>query len=297
MKVVSANECSQFLNSTLVGENISIRSARSIDSIEEYSLIFLSKRDDVSIEKINKTQNVLCVATENISEYLTCSVVVHKNPRLAFSMLLQEFFVEGVKPSISSMADVHSSASIGNRVNIGPFCVIGRDVAIGDGTYISSNVVIEGNVTIGENCFIKSNTTIGCSGFGFTKNTEGVAVAFPHVGSVVVGDNVEIGANCTVVRGTLDATKIGDGVKTDDHVHIAHNCVIGKNTFLAASVVLCGSCNVGAEVWISPNSTVIDYCTVGDGAFIGLGSVVRKPIAKQARVFGVPAKPIGLRKR
>ncbi|MBW2065846.1 MAG: hypothetical protein JRJ03_13080, partial [Deltaproteobacteria bacterium] len=146
------------------------------------------------------------------------------------------------------------------------------------------------NVVIGKDCIIKSNTTIGDHGFGFARDGKGKLVQFPHIGGVRIGDRVEIGANCTVVRATLDMTVIEDDVKTDDHVHIAHNCRIGPRTLIAAGAILSGNVTVGAEVWISPNSTIIDYGIVGEKAFIGLGAVVIRPVGAGETVVGNPGR-------
>ncbi|MBO6769741.1 MULTISPECIES: DapH/DapD/GlmU-related protein [unclassified Thalassospira] len=296
MKLITAKDCSGFLKVPLLGKNCAVVGPKSIAGISENSIVFLSKNSEEAVKVINSTESVVCVTTESIARDLRCTVIVHPNPRLAFSLLVTEFFVIKKTAVISDKAEIDATAAFEDGVSVGPFSVVGKNVKIGSATSISENVVIGDNVVIGKNCIIKPNTTIGASGFGFSKNFDGDPVGFPHIGNVVIGNDVEIGANCTVVRAALDTTTIGDAVKTDDHVHIAHNCIIGKRTFLAAGVVVCGSCNVGADVWISPNSTVIDYCTIGDGAFIGLGSVVRKPVSQGERVFGVPANPIGRRK-
>src|SRR3546814_3805834 len=115
---------------------------------------------------------------------------------------------------------------------------------IGDRSVIGENCVLAEGVSVGADCRIKPNTTIGARGFGFARDEDGHPVEFPHIGTVSIGDRVEIGANCTVVRAALDATVIEDAVKTDDHVHIAHNVVVGARTFIAAGAVLSGSVTV-----------------------------------------------------
>jgi UDP-3-O-[3-hydroxymyristoyl] glucosamine N-acyltransferase len=168
--------------------------------------------------------------------------------------------------------------------------VLGRRAKIGSGTQIHSNVVVTDGTFIGRDCVIKSNTTIGEEGFGFARDENGRPVHFPHIGGVRIGNRVVIGANCTVVRAALDMTIIEDDVKTDDHVHIAHNCHIGAGTLIAAGAVLSGNVTVGPESWISPNSTIIDYGKVGEKAFVGLGAVVIDPVPPGETVVGNPAR-------
>ncbi|GAG24258.1 unnamed protein product, partial [marine sediment metagenome] len=115
---------------------------------------------------------------------------------------------------------------------------------------------------------------------------------FPHTGGIVIGDNVEIGALNTIARGAIDDTAISDYVKTDDHIHIAHNVTIGENTMIAACTEISGSVTIGKNVWISPSVTILDHKTIGDNAFICIGSVVGKDVKPDTKVFGYPARII-----
>jgi len=188
---------------------------------------------------------------------------------------------------------VAADAQICEGVSIGPGCVIGAGARIGAGTRIHAQVVIAANSVIGAHCIVKSNTTIGESGFGFAKDHAGTPVHFPHLGAVEIGDYVEIGANCTVVRAALDNTVVANHVKTDDHVHIAHNCRIGPRVQIAAGAIISGSVTVAADVWIGPNATISDYVQIGEGARIAIGAVVLRDVEPGVTMLGNPARAAG----
>jgi UDP-3-O-[3-hydroxymyristoyl] glucosamine N-acyltransferase LpxD len=294
---IRASDIAKFLNAPLKGPELELRGPKSLVSADRNTVVFMSKATDVAIDRINGIEAILCITTNPISDRLSCSVITVEAPRLAFSQSLNEFFAPKLTAMIDANATVDSAARLSKNVTVGPGCHIGPDVRIGEGSVIGSNVVISGKVDIGANCIVKSNSTVGEPGFGFIRTGDGQSERFPHLGCVEIGDFVEIGANCTVVRATLDATILEPYVKLDDHVHIAHNCHVGYGAFIAAGAILSGSVTIGKNVWIAPNATIIDYGVVDDDAFVGIGSVVTKPVAKSARVFGVPARPIGARPR
>ena len=288
----SVAEIAAFLSARWTGEDLPELCPSSLSSLAPGALAFLTRDDPELKQRLNATPRTACITTPEIAADLTCAVIAHPAPRLAFARVLERFFAPAAARGVSADATVAVGAELGDGVAIGPGSRIAADVSIGAGTVIGCNVVIGEGVVIGRRCVVKSNTTIGEAGFGFPLDENGTPVRFPHIGRVQIGDDVEIGANCTVVRAALDATVVEEHVKTDDHVHIAHNCVIGARTRLAAGVVLSGSVRIGRDVWVSPNATVIDYVSIGDGAFVGIGSVVTKPVDAGLRVFGVPARAI-----
>ena len=145
--------------------------------------------------------------------------------------------------------------------------------------------IIKGdNVTIGKNC------TIGSAGFGYLKDYDGTWIRFPHYGNVIIGNNVDIGDNNTITRGTLGDTVIGDGVKTDCGVHIAHNSIIGKNCMFAAHAMVAGSVSMGENCWVGPSSSIINKAKIGKNVFIGIGSNIINDIPDDVVVAGNPAK-------
>lgn len=212
------------------------------------------------------------------------AVIEAETPRLAFARALIALdrlpgFARPAEPAqVGEGSEVSPSAVLGQGVVIGPRCRIGHHVVIADG------------VRIGADCVIKSNTVIGEAGFGFERDESGIPVRILHLGSVVIGDRVEIGSLNTVCRATLGATVVEDDVKTDDHVHIAHNCRVRRGALLTACAELSGGVDVGEFAWIGPNSSVIQKVTLGAHAFVGIGSNVTKSVPEASTVAGNPAK-------
>lgn len=224
------------------------------------------------------------------------AVIVADNPRHAFSLAVARFFVEPPEPGIHPSAVVHASVVVGTGVSIGPGSVIDARCQIGDHTVIRSNVVLCRGVRIGAHCLIKSNSVIGEEGFGMEQGPDGNNVRVPHLGSVVIGDHVEIGALCTVCSGTVEPTVIEDHVKMDDHIHVAHNCRVGRNSLLTACAELSGSVQIGSNVWVGPNASLMNGIMVGNDAFIGLGAVVTKDCDAGWIYAGNPARRLRPRK-
>lgn len=137
---------------------------------------------------------------------------------------------------------------------------------------------------------MKSNTVIGEDGFGFVRDDDGTPLRMPHLGTVVIGDRVEIGSLNTICRATLGQTVVENDVKTDDHVHIAHNCIIRSGALITACAELSGGVIVGRNAWIGPNSSVIQKVEIGENSFVGIGSNVTKPVQRDATVAGNPAR-------
>jgi UDP-3-O-[3-hydroxymyristoyl] glucosamine N-acyltransferase len=164
--------------------------------------------------------------------------------------------------------------------------IIGYDVEFG------SNCVIHDCVTIGERCVIGSHVVIGEPGFGFKQLPSGERIRTEHTGTVIIEDDVEIGAGTVIARGTRDATRIGRGTKIDCNVFIAHNVQIGMDCVIIAGAELSGSVHVGNGCWIAPNACVREHITIGDGAMIGLGAVVVKDVPAGVTVVGNPAKEL-----
>lgn len=154
------------------------------------------------------------------------------------------------------------------------------------GTEIHHSTKIGRNFSIGLGC------SIGEAGFGYVQEEDGTLLQYPHVGKLIIGDNVELGSNICINRGTLSNTTIGDGTKIDNFVHIGHNVTIGKNCQIIAGTVICGSVTIGDNVWVGGNSSIREYLTVGDNSVIGLGAVVIKNVEANTTVVGNPARPM-----
>ena len=190
-------------------------------------------------------------------------------------------FAHGVHPS----AVVDSSAVIADSVSIGPGAVIGADVAIGAGSIIGPNVTIYPKTQIGLDCLIGAATVIGYDGFGFAKSVDGW-VKIRQLGGVVIGDDVEIGAGCTIDRGALDDTVIEHGVKLDNQVHIAHGCRIGARTAMAGYVALAGGTVIGRDVTVGGMTGFTGHLSVCDKVHIGANALVTQSITVPGAYLG-----------
>lgn len=215
-----------------------------------------------------------------------CGYLLSENPRLDFIRALN-FLAECVGFSRDrDESEIHPSVRVGKNVVIEDGCVVG------EGTVIAHNVVLHSGTRIGKFCKINSGAIIGGDGFGFERMADGTPLKFPHLGGVLIGDKVEIGALNSVARGTLSDTIISDFVKTDNLVHIAHNCKIGPSSLITACAELSGGVVLGKEVWIGPNASIMQKVSIGDGALVGLGAVVTKSIPEFTVFAGNPAKKI-----
>ena len=218
------------------------------------------------------------------------AIIYSHSPRLAFVKAMERFLPAEENSGISDEAHVEEGAVIGEGVEIGPYAYISPGARIGDGTIIRANVSIYGNVTIGSHCRVHSGVVIGTDGYGYEREI-GTACKFRHIGGVVIGNDVEIGANTCIDRGTLYDTVVEDGAKIDNLCHIAHNVVIGKNVLVIACSMIGGSALIGEGAWLAPGVRIRDGITVGRGATCGMGAVVVRDVGDEEIVAGVPAKP------
>ena len=222
------------------------------------------------------------------------TVMLHvKEPRRVFGDIVSHFNPETHETGISDKAIVSPTAKIGENVYIGPGTTIGDECEIGDGTIIDANVTIYRKVTIGKDCHISSGAVIGADGHGYVLDENNRYKKIRHMGGVVIGDNVDIGANSCVDRGVLDDTTIGDNTKIDNLVQVAHNVVVGENCMITAGVVICGSCTVGDSCWLAPGAVIKNSASVASHNQIGMNSVVYRSIKQTNTVYvGNPAAPI-----
>jgi UDP-3-O-[3-hydroxymyristoyl] glucosamine N-acyltransferase LpxD len=280
---VKAVEIAKFLNSELLGNNIVLNNVTSLNNVKKSSLIF-SKNNNININ----IECLILVSTTYLEDKNNnYSIIKVNNPRLAFAKVVNEFFITKKKKKIDVTAIIGVNCNIDSAVSIGANSVIGENVAIGINTIINNNIVIYDNTVIGDNCYIKSGSIIGEDGFGFDFEEDGSPVRIPHIGKVIIGNNVEVGAKNTIARGTLNDTIIDNNVKIDDQVHIGHNCTIGENTIIAACSEISGSVNIGKNCWIAPNSSIIQKVKIGDNVTIGIGSIVTKNIESNKKIMGL----------
>ncbi len=258
------------------------------DTLIPNRMLFAERVDDRIVTALNgEASQSLVIATAEYKTAINAPRLITRNPRQSFAKIVRALFPDRFTThgeAIHPTAQIHATAQLCYGV------VIGANSFIGEGTTIYPNVVISSLVYIGAHCIIGSGTVIGQPGFGIYRDEEGLPQHFPHVGGVVIGDHVELGALNTVVGGTIHPTVVEDYVKTDDHVHIAHNCHVGARTLLTACAELSGSVRLGMDCWVGPNSSLRDGIEIGDRTMIGIGSVVTKSFASDMTVYGVPAK-------
>lgn len=234
------------------------------------------------------------------------SRIVTDNPYAYFARTAQ-FFVElqaiPVEPGIHPSACVHSEAKVATGASIGPNvtidagaeiadgavidagCFVGRLAKVGEGTHFFANVTFHAECEIGKHGIVHSGTVIGADGFGFARE-KGVYIKIPQTGRVVIGDDVEIGANTTIDRGALADTVIEDGVKLDNQIQIGHNCHIGAHTAMAGCVGIAGSAKIGKYCTFGGAAMVLGHLTIVDNVHISSGSMVSRSILEPGQYTG-----------
>ncbi len=267
--------------------------------------------DKKSKDKASGIKATACVTTAELAPFVGkgVSILICANPKLGFLKLNQAFYDEPqAEKSIAASAKISSSAKIGNNCYIGENVVIADNVVIGDNCIIEHNAVIERGCEIGSNCrigvgasvshcrmgsncYIYTGARIGYDGFGFMM-IDGRHQRIPQVGLVIIGNDVEIGANTCVDRGALDNTVIGDGCRIDNLVQIAHNDKLGRGCVVVSQTGIAGSCTFGDYVVCGGQTGFADHLNIGSGAQIGAQSGLMRDVEPGAIVMGTPAVPI-----
>ena len=225
------------------------------------------------------------------------AVIETDNARLDFMRLVERFFAPARPRGIAPSAVIAASARIAPDAYVGPLCSVGEQVEIGAGTVVHAGVQIYDRVKIGSRVTIHAGTVIGADGFGYERNADGELVKFPHVGSVVVEDDVEIGANTCIDRGSLGDTRVCQGARIDNLVHVAHNTVVGRHAAVIAHAMVGGSTRIGDYAWVAPSACLRDRLDIGARAVVGLAAVVTKDVPEGATVMGSPARDAASQKR
>lgn len=217
------------------------------------------------------------------------TLVQTSNPRLTFMTLIRGFYVQAPPVGIHPDASVDPSCTIDPSASICAGVRLGPNVEIGARTVVRENAIILAEASIGQDCYIGPGTSLGQPGFGYERDETGAMVHFPHIGSIQVGNRVEIGSNTCIDRGTLDDTIIHDGVKIDNLCHISHNVVLHEDAVVIANSMIGGSVAVGPRAWLAPSCSVINGVNIGADAMVGMCSSVTKPVPEKTTVLGVPA--------
>ena len=232
----------------------------------------------------------------------------HENPYLAFARAIEIFFTTTlVPPSIHQTAWIADSASIGENVYIGPLTIIGERVAVGTGariharciveedaeigadTVLHSGSVVRERVVVGRNCIIQTNAVVGSDGFGYAKESDGTWYRIVQAGTVIIEDEVEIGAGTTIDRATLGETRIMSGTKIDNQVHIGHGCTIGTDNLICAQVGLAGSTKTGKGVVLTGQVGAAGHLQIGDGTIVTPQTGIANSVDAGMIISGSPA--------
>lgn len=297
----------ELLKSEVNGDpDLEIHSVSDIKDVKKESLIFLF--DKKQIKTVANLKEVAAIVPDNIDECSARSWIKVRDVKAAMIKILRYLYPESIKYPESFLDEkenlsefksgenvkvakdvfIGKDCAFGNNVKIFPLVYIGNEVEIGDNTVIYPNSVILDKVKIGRDVKIYPGVVIGSDGFGYHP-LDGRLEAIPHIGKVVIGDRVDIGALSMIDRGTIGDTIIGEDTKIDNSVHIAHNVKIGKNVIIAAQVGIAGSSTIGNNVIIAGQVGISDHIKIGDGARIAAKSGVVRNIKKDEVVFGYPA--------
>jgi len=301
VKAISLLEIISFLQSDIVRiygdpNNICVKYLMEPQLVDKFTLDWINpiRPDKLQVAELSKAKAIITseelLYSKSLEEEGKVLIIV-ENPKLAIAKIGNHFFMEKIEPSIHPTAVIDSEAIIGDNAYIGAHAYLGK-CEIGNNARIFSNVSIYDNVKIGDNVTIKPGAVLGYEGFGFEKNKNGELLKFPQLGSLIVGNNVEIGSNTSIDRGALANTIINDGVKINNLCHIAHNVKIGENAIITAHVNVSGSTTIRDNVWIAPNASLRGHQTIGQGAIIGMGSVVTKDVPANETWVGNPARPM-----
>ena len=283
--VYTLAELARLTATELVGDgSFEVRGLTSLDRATPTSLSFLS--NDARRAELKNSQAGAVVVSRAVAKDISRGLI-SADPYQTYAELSVLFDERGLPfaQGIHSTAVIDETAVIADNVSIGPNSVIGRDVVIGAGSVIGPNVTIYPKTQIGLDCLVGAATVIGYDGFGFAKSSDGW-IKIRQLGAVVIGDDVEIGAGCTIDRGALDDTHIEDGVKLDNQVHIAHGCRIGMRTAMAGYVALAGGTVIGCDVTVGGMTGFTGHLSVCDKVHIGANALVTQSITVPGAYLG-----------
>ena len=308
---MKVREIARLVDGQLIGDpEKEVSRAGEIRTASADEIAFFDKN-----EKLESSAGCILIPSDYSYDIASCAIKV-KDPRLAFALTALRLHPPKYRePQIHATAVISPSARIGKDVFIGAFTCVGDNSQIGDGTQIRAgakigdnvivgddctlhpNIFVDDNCTLGNNVILFSGAVIGTDGFGYVRASDKY-VKFPQIGTVVIEDDVEIGANSCVDRGALGETRIGEGTKIDNLVQIAHNVQIGKRVVIAAQTGISGStvieddCVIGGQVGMGDHARVLRGAVIGSQAGVLPGKIVRSGVW-----WGTPVQPLDEYKR
>lgn len=298
----------------ITSHDILITGVDNIENANKYEVTYLSNKS--YLNDPHTINAAACFVTDNLKHLLPSHTkpIVTNFPECIIADVINLFYKEidlTQTNNTINLAYVDKDVCLEESVTINPYAVIKKGVSIGKNTFIDSNTVIGANVyigrnvSIGSNCSIKnciigdnviihSGVCIGQDGFGYIKNNETYLKKFPHIGKVIVQNDIEIGANSSIDRGSMNDTIIGQGTKIDNQVQIAHNVIIGENCAIAGQVGISGSVRIGNNVMIGGKAGIKQHTTIGDNVIIAAGSAVNRSFPSNKKIAGNPAQEMHL---
>jgi UDP-3-O-[3-hydroxymyristoyl] glucosamine N-acyltransferase len=274
------------LGGRIAGDSsVLIRQVGSLERAGSGQVSFLSSARHRA--KLDGTRASAVILAPEAESWTALPRIVSENPYAYFARVSQLFNPLTVQaPGVHPSATVAADARLGARVSIGAGCHVGAGVSIGEDSCLYPGVSIYPGTRIGARAIIHSGAVIGADGFGFAEEG-GRAVKLPQIGGVIVGDDVEIGANTTIDRGAMDDTVIGDGVKLDNQIQIGHNCRIGAHTAIAGCTGIAGSAEIGSHCVIGGAAMIRGHLSICDHAQVSAGTFISRSIRKPGVYTGV----------
>lgn len=274
-------------------------------NLKSHTICFALNIDQVLIETLTSSEYVILFVPKQSqlpSEcYLGNIIIECKNPRFEYIRTTRCVFSTDAPKFERKLSYIDCSASVAATAVISPFCFIGPNCIIDSDCFLAPGASLIESVHVGRGTRIGTNTVIGGWGFGIERDNDservpipfgGDPIKMPHFGGVVIGENCEIGALTTICAGAIEPTVLENFVMIDDHVHVAHNCVIREGAAIIACAEISGSVEIGEEAWIGPNSSLMQKISIGSSCVVGIGSVVLKSVPCDTIVAGNPARTL-----
>ena len=297
MPITVEQLCARLGLDCLGDASMELDAVANISSAVDRQLSFLSSES--KLDSSNENLDCAVITSEAIAENLNAkAIIVSANPQLSFAKAVplvlsdtskdssvhdRAVIADSVKlgsgVSISAGVVIEHNAEIGSGVSIGANAYIGSSSRVGQNTVIDPSACLLANTLVGENCHISSGSVIGSPGFGIVPDGK-KWVRFPQLGKVIIGDAVDVGANCCIDRGALEDTIIESGVKLDNLIQVAHNVRIGENTVIAACTGIAGSAKIGKNCQIGGRASIQGHITIADNVVITTCTFVNKSIFK-----------------
>jgi len=280
------------VNGKLVGDpNVSISSIATIQNASNGCISFLAN-PKYKQYLVSSSASAIIVSPE-YSEDLKTSGIISDDPYAAYAIISSLFnFHLNPYSNKDSTFFIHETSLVHDSAIIGPNVYIGPNCKIGENSIVHANSSLVMNVEIGKNSIIHFNSVLGSDGFGYAPGKDGY-IKIEQLGKLIIGDEVEIGAGCTIDRGAIENTEIHNGVKLDNQVHIAHNVILGKNSAIAASCAIAGSTKIGKNLQMGGLSGILGHLEISDNVLIGAHTLITKSIDKAGNYVGImPAQEI-----